>query len=268
MFETLDNTAPCSYRLLGYKEDLEQITVENLYEYYQEMIATNLVDIFVIGEIIEEEIINLFKDNFKLKVLKKQKLPYLLEDKPFRSRKLLDKETIDTTQSNLAIACRCHQLSDYERNYPLTLYNIILGGGSDSKLFKEVREKNSLCYSIYSVPNKLDHILIIQAGIDKDNYKKTLDLIEKELASIRHGKFTEEDLSIAKEYYETAMEELEESQSRIIEHYLMMELLGTDSIEVKREKMKNVTKNEIIKVAKKIKIDTVFCLEGIKDERN
>lgn len=268
MFETLDNTAPCSYRLLGYKEDLEQITVENLYEYYQEMIATNLVDIFVIGEIIEEEIINLFKDNFKLKVLKKQKLPYLLEDKPFRSRKLLDKETIDTTQSNLAIACRCHQLSDYERNYPLTLYNIILGGGSDSKLFKEVREKNSLCYSIYSVPNKLDHILIIQAGIDKDNYKKTLDLIEKELASIRHGKFNEEDLSIAKEYYETAMEELEESQSRIIEHYLMMELLGTDSIEVKREKMKNVTKNEIVKVAKKIKIDTVFCLEGIKDERN
>ena len=48
----------------------------------------------------------------------------------------------------------------YERNYPLTLYNIILGGGEDSKLFRTVREKYSLCYYINSVPLKLDNVLI------------------------------------------------------------------------------------------------------------
>ena len=51
-------------------------------------------------------------------------------------------EKIDNSQSKLSIACRCNDLSDYERNYVITLYNVILGGGCDSKLFKEVREKN------------------------------------------------------------------------------------------------------------------------------
>ena len=162
----------------------------------------------------------------------------------------------------------CDKLSEYERNYVITLYNVILGGGSDSKLFKEVREENSLCYSIYSVPNKLDHVIIIQAGIDKNNYDKTVKLIEKDLEDMRKGKFSEADISVAKEYFYTALEELQESPDRIINDYLMMELLGTDEINVKRLMIDKVTKEEIVKVAKKVKLDTIFLLEGVKDERN
>ena len=268
MFEAFDKDAASSYRLVGYSEDLDKIDASNLYEYYQEMIKTNLVDIFVIGDIDEEEMVDLFRSTFKLKVLKKQRVPYLLPDKPCRKKRLFAKEEIDNAQSKLAIACRCNNLSEYERNYALTLYNIILGGGSDSKLFKEVREKNSLCYVIHSVPNKLDNVLIIQAGIDRDNYKKTVDLIDKNLMDMRKGKFSDTDIKIAKEYYETAMEEVEESQERIVDNYLMMDLIGTDTIEAKREKMSKVTKEEIVRVAKKIKMDTVFCLEGVKDERD
>lgn len=266
--EAVDKSLPCSYRLNGYKEDLEKINESNLYEYYLNMIRADLVDVFVVGEIDEEEVIQAFKDNFKFKVLKKQRVPYLTEDKPARNRRLFAKETIDNTQSKLAIACKCYELTDYERNYPLTLFNIIFGGGPDSKLFTDVREKNSLCYTIHSVPNKLDHLLIIQAGIDKENYKKTVELIDKNLLEMRKGKFSNEDINIAKEYFETAIEESVESPSRIIDNYLMMELIGTDDIDVKKEKMRKVTKEEIVKVAKKVKMDTVFCLEGIKDERD
>ena len=66
----------------------------------------------------------------------------------------------------------------------------------------------------------------------------------------------------------TALEEIEDSQIKIINNYLMMELIGTDDIETKRKMMNKVTKNEIVKVAKKVTIDTIFCLEGVKNEEN
>ena len=263
MFEELYDRAS-SYRMNGYLEDLDLITEENLYEYYKSMIKSDLVDIFVIGDVNDEEILELFKKYFKLRVLKKKKKSFLLDDVISKGKRRVIREDIDNSQSNLAIACRVHGLSEYERNYPLTLFNIIFGGGCDSKLFKEVREENSLCYTIISIPNKLDHILLIRAGIDSYNFDKTMEIIDKDLLDMKKGKFSEADINIAKEYFETAVEETLESQTRIIDNYLMMELIGTDSLDDKREKMKKVTKKEIINVAKKVKIDTVFLLEGGK----
>ncbi len=267
MLEELDSDAPSAFRLCGYVDDIDKINESNLYEYYTKMINYDLVDVFVLGEIDEDEVTKMFREYFKLRTLKKVKNPYLLEEKEGRSRREFT-EKIENSQSKLAIACRTNGLTDYERNYVLTLYNVILGGGADSKLFKEVREENSLCYTVYSVPNKLDRLLFIQAGIDKDNYEETVKLIEKDLDDMCKGKFDEADISIAREYFLTALEEVLESQDRIIDNYLMMELIGTDTIEVKREMIMKVTKEEIIKVAKKVKLDTIFLLEGVKDERD
>lgn len=268
MFELFDKNSPCSYRMMGYLEDLDNITGESLYQHYLEMIKSNLVDIFVIGNINEKEVENLIKKYFNFNTLKKQRVPYLLEEKKTRTKKLCDKEQIDGSQSKLAMAFRVNGLTEYERNYPLSLFNVIFGGSSDSKLFKVVREENSLCYTIHSVPNKLDNLLLVRAGIDKDNYDKCVSLVEKCLDDMCKGNFTDRDINMAKEYFNTALEELEESESKIINNYLMMELIGTDTIDVKREKMNKVTREEIIKVAKKVNIDTIFLLEGVKDEGN
>ncbi len=266
MAEAFDKDSPLSYRMLGYKEDLDKIDSKNLYDYYLKMINNDLVDIFVIGDVDTPTIVSTIKKYFKLRTMKKKKVPYMLENKKPRSRRLFAKETIDYSQSKLAICNTISELSTFERNYALTLYNIILGGSSDSKLFKNVREENSLCYTIKSVPNKLDNILIISAGIDKNNFKKTVDLIETNMQLMKKGKFSDNDLIIAREYYLTALDDILESPSAIIDNYLMMELLGTDTIEEKRTKITEVTKKDIVKVAKKIKMDTVFCLEGVKDE--
>ena len=267
MLEEFDDEAPCSYRLAGYLSDIDKIDEKVLYTYYKNMIKSDLVDIFVLGNVNEDEVTKMFREFFKLRTLKKVRTPYLLEEKDTKNKRVYN-EKIDNSQSKLSMACRCNGLSDYERNYVLSLYNVILGGGCDSKLFKEVREEHSLCYTIYSVPNKLDRLLIIQAGIDKDNFDKTVKLIEKALGDMRNGKFSDSDISVAREYFLTALEEVLESSDRIIDNYLMMELIGTDTVDVKREMIQKVTKEEIIKVAKKIKLDTVFLLEGVKDERD
>ncbi len=265
MAESYSKDSPISYRMIGYLEDLEKINEENLYDYYLKMLEKDFVDIFVVGDVKEEEITSLIKENFKFKTVKRKKVPYLI-DSPVRKRRLFAKETIDNSQSKIAICNVTTNLTPYERFYPLTLYNVILGGGSDSKLFKNVREENSLCYTISSVTNKLDNLLIIMAGIDKSNYKKCLELIEENMLDMKKGKFGEKDLKVAKEYFTTAIDEMLESELGIIDNYLMMELLGTEDFAIRREKMLNVTKKDIMKVAKKVKMDTVFCLEGIKDE--
>ena len=53
----------------------------------------------------------------------------------------------------------------------------------------------------------------------------------------------------------------------MIEIYMNKDFLGTDDLETKRKMIKKVTKKEIIRVARKIKMDTVFMLEGDKNEK-
>lgn len=262
LLETMDEGKPTSFRGYGYQEDLEKITEENLYEFYQDMLKTNMVDIFVIGDIDFYETEKLIKENFHFVTLKKTRIPTLIAcDHP--PKKIITKiEQEPMRQSKLAIGCRTVALTEYERNYPLTLYNILLGGGSDSKLFQEVREKNSLAYTIRSVPNKLDNLLLITAGISKENFKKTVKLIEHEMKEMEKGHFTEEDLDKAKQLFVTALEESEDSAGQILEVYYMMEMLGTDDLETKKKKMLQVKMQEVINVAKKVKLDTIYLLEG------
>ena len=268
MSEAYDKNSPTSLRMIGYKEDLEEITPINLYECYEKMIENDYVDIFVVGEFDNKEMLSLIKKYFKFKKIKKPKKSYFTEPKKPRKRRLFARETINNTQSKLAIACPINNLTDYERNYSLTLANIILGGGTESKLFKEVREKYSLCYTIHSFAKKLDHVLIITAGIDKNNFNKTVDLITKNLLDMKKGKITDREIEIAKEFYHTSLEEIEESENRMISEIMSQEILGLSSIQERMTKMKKVRKQDIIKVCKKINMDTVFLLEGVKHEEN
>lgn len=263
LMENMDSDSPISYRITGYLEDLDKVNSSNLYTYYKKMIDKDLMDIFVVGNIDFDEIEELIKENFKIKTFKKCRVKYLLDEKKTRIRKKTVIETDENSQSKLAIGCRVSGLSEYERNYPLTLYSIILGSGTDSKLFKVAREEHSLCYYINAVPNKLDNVILIRAGIDSENIKKTSEVVEQQMKMMQKGKFSEEDINIAKEYFNTALDNIVESESSIISTYYMMELLGLDDIELRRKKMNEVSAEEIVKVAKKIKLDTIYCLEGI-----
>ncbi len=266
--EVFDKDSPLAIRMMGYLEDLEKINGKVLYEYYQDMINKDFVDIAVIGDIDEEKVTQEIKKYFKLRILKKQKIDVYLKNKQPRKKKLIAKETIDTTQSQVNVICRLGKLNNYEKNYVLPMFNIIFGGGSDSKLFKIVREEYSLCYTIYSRPKKLDNILLIKTGINRDNYSKTLKLIEKILLDMKKGKFEIKDINTAKEYFETSFDELEEDPNAVIDMFLAIAYLNADDLDTKRKMISKVTKSEIIKVAKKVYIDTIFMLEGEKHEED
>ena len=262
--EATDNKSVISYRGIGYLEDLEKITKENLYDYYKNVISHNFVDIFVLGDVDEEKITNIIREKFKINTFKKKPIKALVE--PLKSSRIKTvKEKVEAEQDNLIITLSLNNLTDYERNYPLSLYNAILGGGSESLLFSEVREKNSLAYYVSSTPNKLDNLIIIRGGITKDKSMDAVNIIKKILKDLEAGKIDDDRVEKAKEYYTSAIDDIIESPFQIIESYYMIELLGVDDIETKRKKMLKVTKDEIIALAKKVKINTIYILEGSDD---
>lgn len=268
MAESFAKDSPISYRIPGYLEDLDKITEENLYDSYYKMIDNDFVDIFVVGNFDNKEMLSTIKRYFKFKKIKKSKAPYILENIKPRKRKLIAKETTNNTQSKLAIACPINKLTPYERNYSLVLANLIFGGGSESKLFKDVREANSLCYTIRSVASKLDNLLIISAGIDKSNYTKTVNLISEKLDDMKKGRITSKEIEVAKEFYRTSLDEIEENENRMINEVLSEEILGLDPINTRMENISKVRKQDIVRVCKKITMDTIFLLEGVNNEDN
>ncbi|MBQ9019411.1 MAG: insulinase family protein [Bacilli bacterium] len=268
LFETFDNKSPLSYRIMGYLDDLEKIDEKNLYETYIDMINNDFVDIFVVGDFDNKEMISLIKKYFKFKKIKKPKKSYILKNRKARLKRLFVKEEIDNTQSNLSIACPIYKLTKYERDYALVLGNLIFGGGVDSKLFRDVRETNSLCYSIFSYYNKMDNMIIIKSGIDKINYQKAVTLITKKLDEMKKGKFNEDDISSAKEELINYLEGLDEDEGRMINEVLTEEILESDDIKTRINTIKKVKKSDIVKAFKKVHMDTVFLLEGVLDEEN
>ena len=212
--------------------------------------------------------LSLIKEYFKFKKIKKPKKSYLLKNRNFRLRRMFSKEEINNTQSSLAIACPVYRLTKYERDYVLVLGNLILGGGADSKLFKDVREANSLCYSIRSFFTKMDNMIIIKAGIDRTNYNKAINLITKKIDEMKKGKFTEEEISSVKEEYINSLESLEEDEERMMNEVMFSEILELDDVKTRISTIKKVKKSDIVKAFRKVHMDTVFLLEGVLDEED
>lgn len=262
LLEEMDKNALFSLRSIGYLEDLEEIDETNLYAYYESVLNSDLIDIFVIGNIDCEKIKEMFLEMFPINTLKKPSQSHYLE--PVKPRKIVKavKEQKDINQSHLLIGCKIDRLSDMEKKYVMNVYNFILGGGTDSKLFKNVREKNSLCYSIHSTFQPTSNLLIIKAGIDANSYKKAVSLIKKELLAMEKGSFEEIDIEKAKITYLSAFDELEDSPNAIISTYTSHEYLGYDMLEERKQNISAVTKEMVVKVAKKVHADTIYLLEG------
>ncbi len=262
MLEKMDPNCPFSYNGFGYFEDLDKITNKTLYEYYQDMIKSDKVDIFVVGDVDVEKITQSIIDKVKVNTLKKEFKDIRLEHNKIRSRsrKIVEEEKIN--QSKLNIGCLLKDFSLDELNYTLKIYNEILGGGTESKLFLNVREKNSLCYYIRSNINSYDNLMFIYAGINKEDFDKSVKLIKREMNNMKKGKFTLEDIEVAKKAMEVSVRTITDSPSRIINVYYSKELTDGDDIDEKLKKIEKVSYDDIVRVANKIKIDTIYLMCG------
>lgn len=263
---------PYSYNSFGYIEDLEKITPNDLYKYYQSVLANDFVDVFVVGDIETNEIKELFKKYFKINTFKKYKKDILIDELTPRKRIKKITEEYEANQSQLTILCTMNHLTDFERKYVLLVYNEMLGGSSNSLLLDTVREKNSYAYYINSNQKAYDNILMIYSGIENGNSENVLKLIKKTLQDVSKGKFSDEVFNNSKETIIASIKASTDSPSGIINTYYARMLVNSDDFEKRIENIKKVTKEDIMAVSKKISMHTLYLLEGKKegetDEKN
>ncbi len=245
----------------GYVEDLEKITAKDLYKYYLEVIEKCKIDIFASGENIEK-LYEKVKENKNIQKLK-ERTPEKVEEKEKKEVKIpqIINESMDVTQGKLIIGLDVFS-KEKDVDYITMVYNGILGVGANSKLFQNVREKASLAYTCGSNFVKRKHIILIRAGIEIKNYEKAVNIINEQLQDIQNGNFTQEDLENTKNLIYATINNIEEEQDTEISYYFGQELAEKNiTTEEYKEKIKKVTRQDVIEVAKTIKTNTIYFLK-------
>lgn len=268
MLEAMDKEAPYAINADGDLEELKKITPKNLYEYYEKVIKSDLIDIFIIGNINESTIKTIINEKLKINTLKKPSESHYVTHKKIQRRPKIKKETQQLEQSKLYIGCKLDKLTPFEQKYVMNMYSFILGGSPNSKLFANLREKNSLCYTVNSIYQPVFNLLIIKAGIDGNNFEKSVKLIKQEMKNIEKGNFETKDIEAGIITYKNTFKEVEDAAFSILNSYTSCEYLNYDPLEKRIKEIEKVTKEDIIKVSKKIHIDTIFLLEGDLNEKD
>lgn len=252
----------------GRLEDIENIDSKALADYYNRLIQTAKIDIFISGNNFNESIKDILLENENIKKLAPRSENYVLNNEHTESKQIVEKaqeiqESMDITQGKLVIGLDV--LSKQENLQPIAIvYNSILGSGANSMLFQNVREKASLAYSARSMYIRQKSNIFIRCGIEIDNYDKALNLIKDQVNNISQGNFTDEDIENAKCYLISGIKSIPEDQDSEIVFYIGAEISKTEeSLDKYINKIKSVTRQDIIEFAKQIQYNTIYFLKGI-----
>lgn len=251
---------------LGTVEAINEITAEALTRAYKKALKTAkiLVSVSANGSVETENIKKLFTEyanSFERKPEKQETL-YVenAEDVTYV------KETAPVKQGKLVMGFRLGMKDRNDDYAAKRIMSDVFGGNPNSKLFKVVREEMSLCYYCSSRMIRAKGIMLVQSGIESFNEEKAKAAILDQLEEIKKGNFTEEDLEASKKSLEDAFKSVSDSPEALdswfttqLEHseYLYPE----DYINM----FKSVTREDVIRAANDVTLDTVFMLEGTEE---
>ena len=171
---------------------------------------------------------------------------------------------MDVTQGKIVIGLDL-TLDYVDQKYDALVYNAILGGSANSKMFQEVREKASLAYTAGSNYSKYKNNIFIKCGIEIKNYEKAIKIIKKQLKDMEDGNFSNEDIENAKKGIISTIKSIDDEQDTEITYFFGQELSKEKiSIDEYIQKIQNVSKEKIIKIAKSLKINTIYFLKNIE----
>ena len=262
--EEMYKNQPYGLYKFGYIEDLENINSKNLYDYYLEVIKNAKIDIFVSGQI-DDNVLKELKDNEIINNLNEREPIYNINKdgdvkEKVEKAKVIN-ESMQITQGKLILGLDVLN-NKKETKYATSVYNVILGGSANSKMFQNVREKASLAYSAGSIYLRQKDNIFIKCGIDIPNYEKAIEIIKEQLNQMENGDFGNEDIENAKLLIASSVGSIPESQDSEITYYFAQELSDEFiSIEDYIKKINDVTKEQILEVAKNIQINTIYFLK-------
>ena len=250
----------------GYVEDLEKITPQNLYEYYKELIKNCKIDIYYSGIFDNDNTEKIIEKRLQENNIEPRNAKYVINnemtEKKQKSETKTVEESMDVTQGKLVLGL---QIDDNNKNsrFAASVYNAILGGGANSKLFQNVREKNSLAYTASSSYIRTKNVILVHCGIDIDKYEKALETIKEQIEDMKKGNFTDKDIEDAKKLIISSVKSISAEQDTEITYDYGQELSNEHTtIKDYQQNIEQVKREQIVDIANKININTIYFLKN------
>lgn len=253
----LDEELP--YSIFPEVKELEKLNNKELYNIYLDMINNSDVTLILVGDFNFDKVADEITKNLKSKSCSDSNY---IENKVNKSSLMEIEESLNTSGSVFFLGMKCFDLTLEERIYIVPLYSLILGGGATSRLFNVVREENSLAYYCSSAYNKDDSIIRVIGGIDKANYSKTKQLVIKVIESM--NKVSDDELKRAKEEIVSSLKSTTDYPQGLCDLNYYRTFYNEPDIEERINNFNKVTKEDIMRVNEKIKMDCIFFLKGDK----
>ena len=245
----------------GDPEDVNALTPASLWEAYEGLLAKARVEMFYVGRKGEEEVASLCKTYLQFAPREAVFPKTTLGALPKESRTVIEQMRI--SQCKMTLGFRT-EYALQEGNFPaMALFNEVFGGSPNSRLFMNVREKQSLCYYCSSFPDGLKGLLMVVSGIEQKNKQKTLDAVLEQLEDLKQGHIDPLELENARRSLRNGYREITDSPAAIASWYLGRISTGRyDSPEEAIAAMEQVSAEDVVTVANSICLDTVYFLEG------
>ena len=245
----------------GTAERIKEATPRSLYETWKNLLDTAVFEIIYIGDSSPEKAAEVFKDAFK----STKRTPVRVRTEIIREsgepKRIV--EEMNVSQSKLVMGYRCKYPESNRECVANSLMSVILGGAPTSKLFLNVREKQSLCYYCASMADNEKGILLIDSGVETDKIEKTEKAVTEQVELLKSGDLTDDELIHAKLLLKNAYISSLDSLGAMDSYYAARALRESPaSPQESAEIAESITRNEILELASCIKLDTVFSLVG------
>lgn len=243
----------------GYIEDIAEMTEKNLYTHYQDMIKKANYTFVFAGDFEEGAITEKITKYMKGKDLSPIDLSV---EKKHKSTKIKDiEEKMDIVQGKLVLGYTSNISNADESYYDFLMGCNILGMGAHGKLFRNVREKHSLCYSISASPQREKGTMIVKSGIEHENKDRVVELINREIQDIKDGNITDEEFENAQKFYINQLRTMTDDLLSFSEFCYSQSITpNPKTVEQIIEIVKSTDKHKVSESLFDVKLDTKYFL--------
>ena len=245
----------------GTVELLQKETPETSFALFQEMLQRDQIDIFFVGEFNELGIREKLS-KFSFTARKKEIQLHYQQAISNVTREHLERRSAH--QSILELGYAFSTSYGDPDHLSLIVLNGLLGGFAHSKLFVNIREKESLAYTISSNMDIFTGMLRIYAGIDKENRMKALSLINRQITDLKRGNFLAQELKQTKNMLQNAVLLAQDRQETLVENSYLAAVLGNRFLPLDDWllALQKVTREDVIRVARELQLQAIYFMEG------
>lgn len=251
--EMVDNKVR-GINIFGDKNILDSIGEKKLLNFYKSFLEDSLKNIYYIGSRNEKLIKKIVQKYQKFNSIQTKKYDLFLEDDLYKLRCKNYKGKESSDELKIVQIYSFLPLNEIETNYILPLFNIIFSGSQDSVVFKKLREIEGLTYNVDSFYQKYDKLIILNTMCSKNNYRNALKIINSCINDIKKGNLSDDVFESSKKLLLTSYNLIYDDLDKILENYMFNTMFNTLSFDEKQEIIRNITKKDVVNIAKKIKL--------------